>query len=104
MCTISVQFDALEGLAAELAALATELDDDAALCRSAAAALSTALDGNEGWTSGGAAIAWGSLTGTVAARTAAVAGTLRAAAIAYRAADAALSADVAGRRTRTAPR
>ena len=101
MCTISVQFDALEALAEELAALAAELDDDAALCRSAAAALSTALDGDEGWTSGGAAIAWGSLTGVVATRTAAVAATLSAAAVAYRAADATLSADVAGRRART---
>lgn len=101
MCTISVQFDAVEALADELVALAAELHDDAGLCRSAASALYTALDGDEGWTSGGAAVAWGALTGVVAARTAAVAGTLGAAAAAYRAADATLSADVAGRRART---
>ena len=102
MCTISVQSDALEALAGELAALAAELDEDATLSRTAASALYTALDGAEGWTSGGAAIARGSLTGVVAARTAAVAGTLGAAAVAYRAADATLAADVAVRRARTA--
>ena len=101
MCRISVQFDELGALAGELAALAAELDDEAAQCRSAAVALSTGLDGNEGWTSGSAASAWSSLTGMVAARTAAVARTLSAAAVAYRAADATLSADVAGRRART---
>lgn len=104
MCTISVQIDALQGLAGELAALAAELHDDAELCRSAASALYTALDGDEGWTSGGAAVAWGALTGVVADRTAAVAGTLGAAAVAYRAADATLAGDVAGRRSRTGTR
>lgn len=100
MCTISVQFDTLEALASELAALADELGEDAETCRSAAATLFTAMEGEEGWTSGGAATAWGSLTGVVAARTAAVAATLSAAAVAYRVADATLSADVAGRRAR----
>lgn len=104
MCTISVQFDTLEALAAQLAELAAELEDDAMRCRATAADLSTALEGHEGWTSGGAAIAWGSLTGVVAARTAAVAATLSAAAVAYRAADEDLSADVAGRRARTVTR
>jgi hypothetical protein len=98
MCsTISVQLDAVEALAAELSALAVELDDDADLCRSRAGALSAALDGHEGWTAGATATAWGSLTAVVAARTAAVAATLTAAAAAYRAADAALSDGIRAR-------
>lgn len=103
MCTISVQFDALGGIAGELAALAAELDDDAELCRSAAAALSAALGGDEGWTSGGAAVGWGSLTAVVAARAAAVAATIAAAADAYRVADAGLSGRLAGSRPATVP-
>ncbi len=97
MCTISVQLDALGALAAELAGLAAELGDDADLCRSAGASLYAALDGDEGWTSRGAAIAWSSLTAVVAARTAAVAATLTAATDAYRAADGALSDGIAAR-------
>jgi hypothetical protein len=98
MCsTISVQLDAVEALAAELATLAVELDEDAELCRSQHGALSTALDGPEGWTAGATATAWGSLAAVVAARTAAVAATLTGAAAAYRAADAALSEGIGAR-------
>jgi hypothetical protein len=89
---ISVQLDAVDALAAELAALAGELDDDAGLCRSTARSFASALDGHEGWTAAAAATAWGSLTEVVAARTAAVAATLTSATAAYRAADTALSA------------
>ena len=98
MCsTISVQLDAVEALAAELAALAAELDDDGDLCRSLAGALSAALDGHEGWTAGATATAWGSLAAVVAARTAAVAATLTRATAAYRAQDAALSEGIGAR-------
>ena len=93
MCsTISVQLDVVEELAAELAALASELDGETDLCRATGRCLSTALDGHEGWTAGATATAWGSLAAVVAGRTAAVAVTLTRAAAAYRAADAALAA------------
>jgi hypothetical protein len=95
---ISVQLDAVEALAAELAVLAAELDDDAELCRSTAVSFTTALEGDEGWTSGAAATAWASLTALVAARTSAVADTLTAATAAYRAADSAMAGGIAGRR------
>ena len=107
MCsTISVQLHAVEALAAELAALAAELDDESDLCRSTATSLSAALDGHEGWTAGATATAWGSLTAVLAARTAAVATTLTGAAAAYRAADAALSEGIGPARplTGTGPR
>jgi len=98
MCsTISVQLEALDALAAELAALATELDDDAHLCRSTAGSLSDALDGREGWAAGATATAWGSLIGVVAARTSAVATTLDRATAAYRAADEAMAQDLRSR-------
>ena len=107
MCsTISVQLDGVQALAAELAALAAELDDESDLCRSTARLLSAALDGHEGWTAGATATAWGSLTAVLAARTAAVASTLTGAAAAYRAADAALSEGIGspGPRPGTGPR
>jgi hypothetical protein len=92
MCsTISVQLDAVEALAAELAALAAELADDTDLCRSAARSLSGGLGGHEGWTAEAAATAWGALAAVVADRTVAVAATLTGATAAYRAADAALA-------------
>ena len=98
MCsTISVQLDALDALAAELAALAGELDEDASRCRSTAGSLPAALDGHEGWAAGATTTAWGSLTAVVAARTAAVATTLTRATAAYRAADAALARDLGSR-------
>ena len=89
--TIAVQLDAVESLAAELATLAAELSDEAALCRSTAASLYTALAGDEGWSAGAAASAWATLTDVVAARSGAVAGSLVAAVVAYRAADEAMA-------------
>ena len=97
MSAISVQLDAVAALAAELAALAAELDDDADLSRSAAAALSTALGGDEGWVAGAAGGRWAALTGLVAGRTRAVAGTLAAAVDAYRAADLVLARRIGAR-------
>jgi hypothetical protein len=89
--TIAVQLDAVESLAAELATLAAELSDEAALCHSTATSLYSALGGDEGWSAGSAATAWAAVGEVVAARTGAIAGTLVAAVGAYRAADAALS-------------
>ena len=91
MSSIRVQLDVVAALAAELAGLAAELDDDARLCRSAAATLSTALGGDEGWAAGSTGGLWAALTGLIAARTRAMGGTLAAAVDAYRAADLALA-------------
>lgn len=88
---ITVRLEAVEALAAELSALAGELADDAALCRSAAASLYSGLSGDPGWAAGSAATSWGALVDVVAARSDAVAGTLVSAVAAYRAADAALA-------------
>lgn len=94
--SIAVRPDALAAFAAELAALADELSDDAAICRSAAASLSAALPGDEGWASGGTATAWSRLVGALAERSSALAGTLAAAAAAYGAADALLGDRIGG--------
>jgi hypothetical protein len=91
---ITVEPDAVEGLATELSALAAELDDEAALCRSTAASLDAALGGHEGWTAGAAGTAWATLAQVMADRGSAVATTLVAAMTAYRAADATLSTQI----------
>jgi hypothetical protein len=88
---VSVQLDAVAALADDLASLAAELDGDARLCRSVAAPLGAALGGSEGWRAGTVAVAWATVTATVAEQAAVVAGTLRAALDGYRAADAALA-------------
>jgi hypothetical protein len=100
---LSVQLDAVEALAVELAGLATELAGDAALCRSTATSLGAALGGDEGWTAGGVAVAWGGLTEVVADRADAVAGTLLAAVAAYRDADAALAERIGSNRRGPVP-
>jgi hypothetical protein len=83
--------DAVEALGTELRGLAAELADDAQEIRSAATSFPAALGGHDGWVAGGAATAWGRLIEVVAARAGALAGTLGAAAAAYRAEDAALA-------------
>jgi hypothetical protein len=93
--TFSVRLDAVDALAAELAALAGDLSEDGALCRSAATSLVSALGGDEGWSAGAAATAWAVLAEVVAARAGAVAGTLVAAVVAYRSADQALAEQIA---------
>jgi hypothetical protein len=92
--TFSVQFDVVDGLAAELRALAGELADEAGLCRATAASLHSSLGGEEGWAAGSAATGWATLAEVVGARAAAVAGTLVRAVTAYRAADLALAAQI----------
>jgi hypothetical protein len=89
--TVRVQLDAVSALAAELAALAAELDDDAGCCRSTVARLAAALSADEGWAAAAAGMAWAALVRLVAARTHAVAATLAAAVDSYRAVDAALA-------------
>ena len=95
MCSpLTVRPDAVGGLVSELAALATELHDEARLCRSTAASLHSALDGHEGWTAGAAATAWAALVQVLADRSSAVAVTLTAAMTAYQAEDAALAGQI----------
>ena len=103
MCPpITVDPDAVGGLADEMAVLATELHDDADLCRSTAASLASALDGQEGWAASGTGTAWAALVQALADRSSAVALTLVAAIAAYRAEDDALAGQIgappAGRR------
>jgi hypothetical protein len=88
---VSVQLDAVAGLADELVSLAAELDEDARLCRSVAAPITAALGGSEGWRAGTVATGWAAVTAAVAEQAAAVAGTLRAAVDGYRATDVALA-------------
>jgi hypothetical protein len=73
----------LASLADELAGLATELSDDAHRCRTAAGGLSTALEGEEGWTAGAAGTAWAGLEEVLAGRTSALAHTLAGAVRSY---------------------
>jgi hypothetical protein len=96
---LSVQLAAVAALAAELSALAADLEDDAALCGGTAGALSAALPGEAGWAAADAGTAWAGFTGLLAARTRAVAGTLAAAVDSYRAADRALAERLASRRS-----
>lgn len=90
-CTVTVHPDVVGGMAAELSALATELADEARLCRSTAASLDAALGGHEGWTAGAAATAWAALGQVLAEHTGAVAVTLAATMTAYQAGDGALA-------------
>ncbi len=96
---ISVQLDALEALAAELHALAGELDDDGARCARSAADLSDALSLDEGLEAAAAASRWAALTAVVAEGTRAVSATLTAAVGSYRAVEAARAASIGRLRT-----
>ena len=89
--TIAVQLDTVESLAAELAALAAELEGDAGLCRSTARSLGTAVSGHAGERAEAAGAGWGTLVELIAQETSALATALTAAVASYRLADAALS-------------
>jgi hypothetical protein len=89
--SFTVRPDDVEGLAAELAALAAELADDAGRVRSAASWFPAALDGPEGSAAYVGATAWARLQEVLAARAGVLGGTLSSAAAAYRAEDAALA-------------
>jgi hypothetical protein len=88
---ITIQLDAVEALAAELAALARALGDDARLCGSTAGSLASALGGDDGWRARGVATAWSTLTELLADGAGALATTLGGAVESYRAADAGLA-------------
>ena len=88
---IRVQLDAVEVLAAELSALAGELDDQARSCRSAASSFFAALPGEQGLTAGAAGGTWTALLIALTDRTAVVSGVLRTSVDAYRAEDVALA-------------
>ena len=88
---ITVQLDRIEALAAELAALARALSDDARLCSSTAASFATALGGDDGWHARAAATAWEALLELLADDAGALSATLDGAVAAYRAADAGLA-------------
>jgi hypothetical protein len=101
---LSVRFDAVDALADELAALAAQLAEEPALCRTAAASFAAALGGDAGSQAAAAATAWAGLTGGLADRCAATAGTLHAAVASYRAMDQELAAAVLPGRTGAAAR
>jgi hypothetical protein len=88
---ITIQLDAVEALAAELAALARALGDDVRLCSSTAGSFAAALAGDDGWRARAAATAWSSLAELLADDAGAMATTLSGAVQSYRAADAGLA-------------
>jgi hypothetical protein len=96
--TISVQLDALDALAGDLAALAAELADDADACGSAARLLRIGLSFDEGLTAAAGAATWAALTRAVADAARGVAATLAAAVTAYRSAEEARAAPIARHR------
>ncbi len=89
--TVSVQLRAVQDLAGELDALATELAGEAELCRSATYTFSTAVDGETAVAAGRLGTGWAGLVDLLSEGTRAVAGTLRDAVASYRLIDAALS-------------
>jgi hypothetical protein len=94
---ISVQLDAVEELAAELATLAVALAHEAPLCTSTANSLAAALGGHEGLLAFSAGSGWPRLVGSLTDRTSALSTTLSNAVAAYRALDAGLAQRVTGR-------
>jgi hypothetical protein len=94
---ISVQIDAVEALAAELATLAAALAHEGPLCTSTAGSLSAALGGDEGFLAWSAASGWPRLVDSLAGRTGAISTTLSDAVDAYRAVDAGEAQRIAGR-------
>jgi hypothetical protein len=88
---ITIQLDAAQALAEELAALAAELATEADLCASTAVPLATAAPGEVSDAAGATGRAWAAYVADLADGTGAVAATLRAAVQAYRLQDAAVS-------------
>ena len=91
---IAIQFDAVQALGVEVAALAAELSADADLCASTAVSLATAAPGEVADGAGATGRAWAAVVGALAAGTGAAAATLLAAVHSYRLADAAVSDSV----------
>jgi hypothetical protein len=88
---ISVQIDAVQGLADELAGLAAALAADGQLCSEAAGPLWAALEGSPGYWAAGTATGWAGVLEVLAQRSSAVAATLSAACDSYRRAEVALA-------------
>ena len=93
---LSVRPDGVGALAAQLAALAARLADDATRCSGSGPA--AALPGEVGWTAAAAVDAWDALARTLAARLTAVSTTLTAAMGAYHDAEAQRAARLSGGR------
>ena len=100
---ISVQPAALEGLAAELSALAAELAQDADLCRSAAHTFPTALGDGAGRAAVDCVAAWAALEETLADGARSLGATLSAAVAGYADEDYSLSARIRSGRSYGAP-
>ena len=94
---ISIQLDAVEELAAELATLAVALGSEAPLCTSTANSLAAALGGYEGLLAFSAGSGWPHLVDSMVDRTGAISATLSNAVAAYRALDAGLAQRIPGR-------
>jgi hypothetical protein len=94
---ISVQLDAVEDLAAELATLAVALAHEAPLCTSTVGSLAAALGGEEGFLAFSAGSGWPRLIDALADRAGAISTTLSNAVDAYRALDAGLTERMTGR-------
>ena len=88
---IAIQFDAVQALGEELAALAAELSGDADLCASTATSLATAAPGEVSDGAGATGRAWAALVTALAEGADAAAVAVLAAVRSYRLADAALS-------------
>jgi hypothetical protein len=101
--TVTVQLDAVQALADELAALAVSLSQEAGACGALAPALGSALPG-AGEQAGTAGRVWASLTGLLADRCRGVAGALSEAVAGYRAQEADLAARIAPESRPAGPR
>jgi hypothetical protein len=89
---ITVQLDAVAALADELSLLAVRLAEEPPLCRTAGAALETALGDPVGEAAAAAATAWGAVAQLLADECASTAETLHGAVAGYRATDTGLAA------------
>jgi hypothetical protein len=95
---ISVQLDVLAGLLAELRALGVELAEEGQLTSATGRSLERALAGPVGEEAAHSGAEWAGVVAALAIRTLAVAATLDAALVAYRAADLGLAGQMdAGR-------
>jgi hypothetical protein len=94
---ISVQLDAVEELAAELATLAVALAHEGPLCTSTAGSMAAALGGREGFAAWSAASGWPRLVDSLADRTRTISTTLSNAVASYRALDVGTAQRIDGR-------
>jgi hypothetical protein len=101
---ISVQLDVLAGLLVELRELGAELTEDQQVSGAAGRSIGQALSGPVGEEAALAGVEWSTALATLAARALAVAATLDAALVSYRAADLGLAGQIgSGRPGTTVP-